>query len=272
MKILFNALLILLFSSGVYSQECTYKINQTEDCGTSDYLCKESSKYSEIKTSEVDGKTFEEFIILYPDGSINAEGSNWLSYDDCFNPSRTPHGKRITYWRNGIMQSQSNYQNGIKIGLSQSFDSETGDLTQEINRNEKGQKHGVTINRSFITSELRRTNFERYTHSKTNYTNGKQDGLYQVFFSDGSLKKEFNYKEGEFHGLNLSYFENGNIETKWSWGNGKKDGLHESFYESGKPSSSINYKLGRLHGFSKTFNQEGILVSEVEYKDGRRIQ
>lgn len=66
------------------------------------------------------------------------------------------------------------------------------------------------------------------------YKDGKQDGKWLSFYSDGKQKAIYNYKEGEFHGKYINYFENGQVKIEGKYEKGKKVGVWKTYDNNGK--------------------------------------
>ncbi len=92
-----------------------------------------------------------------------------------------------------------------------------------------GKVVGQDINKLQIRGELR---------------NGKWNGEWEKYFSDGNLMEEGDYKEGRRHGIWKVYHSNGGL----------------SFLS--------NYKDGNLDGYSEGYDKNGLLVSKSFWKDG----
>ena len=87
-----------------------------------------------------------------------------------------------------------------------------------------------------------------------------KDGLVETFYENGQLESKSNYKDGKPDGLwEVFYFISNNnpfvlhglIKTRKNYNNGKQDGLSEWFVENGQLWSRKNYKDGKRDGLWK---------------------
>ena len=85
-------------------------------------------------------------------------------------------------------------------------------------------------------------NGQRYT--ETNYKDGKEDGLYVMWFENGQKAMEGNYKDGKEEGVHLMWHKNGQKSYEGNWKNGKQDGLEIGWYENGQKEYEVNWKNG----------------------------
>ncbi len=82
---------------------------------------------------------------------------------------------------------------------------------------------------------------------RTNYVNGKLDGLYERFYLNGIHYERTNYKDGVYHGI------------------------CEFWYDiTGKKMKSMNFENGKLHGAYKYWDQNGKLVEDFYFNHGIR--
>ena len=64
------------------------------------------------------------------------------------------------------------------------------------------------------------------------------------FYESGQLENRTDYRDGKKNGLSEWFWENGNLGQRGHLKDGKKDGLLEVFYENGELRRSVNYKNG----------------------------
>ena len=83
---------------------------------------------------------------------------------------------------------------------------------------------------------------------RSNFKDGKEDGLYECYSKNGQLRFKGNYKDGEPDGLSEGYHENGQLSKKGNFKDGKEDGLWEYYHENGQLEYKGNYKDGELDG------------------------
>ena len=78
--------------------------------------------------------------------------------------------------------------------------------------------------------------------------NGKKEGAWISYYSNGQLESKGNYKNGEFEGEWIRYHENGDLSLKSNYENGKKEGAWISYYSNGQLESKGNYENGKREG------------------------
>jgi len=100
---------------------------------------------------------------------------------------------------------------------------------------------------------------------------GKIQGKWQEFFSNGQLKHDRNYIEGKFQGINKEYYKNGQLKWIGKYVLGEKTGFHKKWYENGKAKSEIYYINGKIEGLWKQWNQNGSLISGVNVAEKENI-
>jgi antitoxin component YwqK of YwqJK toxin-antitoxin module len=146
--------------------------------------------------------------------------------------------------------------------------------------NEKGEKHGIWETHHFGCLTIER------------YKDGKLNGLYECYDSNGKLfNKGFykddkkcglweyynlpdgglHYKEHYKNGKTYMYFYhlNGKLHEQKCYKNGKLHGLKKSYYQSGEISSIEYYKDGKPHGKHISYGLKGKISRLERYKDGK---
>ena len=77
-----------------------------------------------------------------------------------------------------------------------------------------------------------------------NYTNGRKNGIFQRWYSNGQLEKRGNYKDDRFDGLFEAWNEEGERKWKGFYREGKQNGEWILFDKSGNPMPAIYFKDG----------------------------
>lgn len=80
------------------------------------------------------------------------------------------------------------------------------------------------------------------------FKNGKINGSYISYDSNGKKMSEANYKEGKIEGKQTSYFQNGKIEEETFYKNGLKEGAWLTYNKEGKKIREENYKNDQKEG------------------------
>jgi antitoxin component YwqK of YwqJK toxin-antitoxin module len=83
-----------------------------------------------------------------------------------------------------------------------------------INKNDKGQLHGVQIR--YYNDNPGQISY------KDNYINGEYHGEQIGYHSNGKIAYKDNYINGKQHGIQVGYYSNGQISYKKNYINGKR--------------------------------------------------
>jgi antitoxin component YwqK of YwqJK toxin-antitoxin module len=102
---------------------------------------------------------------------------------------------------------------------------------------------------------------------KESYINGKEEGKHLHYYPFGELYFKSHYKKGELHGSLIQFNKNNEIVRLENYINGKKNGyfLKKDFYANIEIG---NYKNDLLNGFWKCKNKDGIIIAKGKLKNG----
>ena len=92
-----------------------------------------------------------------------------------------------------------------------------------------------------------------------------------TFRKSGLLKSRINYRDGKQEGLFEMYYANGRLQSRFNMKDGKKDGLSEVFWENGQFKTRTNFKDGRQDGLSEWATENGEVTRTENCKDGVKI-
>ena len=92
--------------------------------------------------------------------------------------------------------------------------------------------------------------------AKSQYKNGKENGVSYSFHDSGDTSSISYYKNGQRHGSSISFFRNGKINIKQSFRNGKPDGYRIKHYPSGFIESKTYYRDGEIVGWVEKYDKE----------------
>lgn len=214
------------------------------------------------------------------------------------------HGRYISYFLNGSMESKGQFINNETTGVWEFF-YETGNmkmrgiLRQNSNYGlweyffENGTKsmEGTINGRSkegewkiyYESGELKETGM---------YVDNKRSGLWKTYFEDGVVRGESEYTDD--HGVYTEYYhsgkvlaegpragaknvghwrffaEDGTLESEGEYVNGKKSGLWEYKYSSGKISASGHFANDEAVGTWNYFFEDGTTSSTGEFVGGKK--
>lgn len=101
-----------------------------------------------------------------------------------------------------------------------------------------------------------------------NYVNGKPIGLFKFFYPDGHKKALINNLDSGKVTYATLFHENGNLMAKGKYLKQQKDSLWQYFdQENGKLLSEEFYSDGKKQGIVKTYYPSGEVAEEVTYKN-----
>ena len=106
---------------------------------------------------------------------------------------------------------------------------------------------------------------------KTEWKNGKPNGLHKNYYASGELKGEATFKDGIIDGLLKQFFKNGEIKSQCEIKKGVKNGFHKYYYESGNIKGEEFFKNDKKDGPFKTFYENGHPKSKGKYKNDQEI-
>ncbi len=171
----------------------------------------------------------------------------------------------------GKLLESSNYTNGFLDGEQTLYDNQ-GNI-----REKRNYKYNKAQNRSVLEGDLSAFQSQILV-SQTNYTDSLKNGVFKVFFPDGSLKIKGNNDAGFLSGKHEEYYLNGKIAVTQNYKviieNGQKksvlDGKYFKYNTDGKPLIIGLYQDGKKSGLWTLFYQRtGYVASETNYKDNQ---
>ena len=122
-------------------------------------------------------------------------------------------GKRQGAWvehhSNGMVQSITNYHEGIKQGSFVTIDDRGRLLERGFYLN--GQLHG----------SYNKFKFTRVIEDKF-YQNGKLEGTVKKYYDNGKILEESNYTSGQLNGKSTWYDQEGNVSIEYEYANGQR--------------------------------------------------
>jgi uncharacterized protein len=215
-----------------------------------------------------------------------------------------PHGRYISYYLNGTIESKGQFTNNETTGVWE-FYYETGKLKMR-GILFKGANYGMweyffeggqKSMEGIINGKNREGEWKMYYengHIKETgaYKNSKHIGHWKTFFEDGTLKGQIEYTEDfgrytEYYhsgkilgegpkagsrnvGLWRYFAEDGTLQSEGEFAEGKKNGIWTSYYPSGKPSSKGKYLRDEPAGKWEYFFEDGTISSTGEFEQGKK--
>jgi uncharacterized protein len=215
------------------------------------------------------------------------------------------HGRYISYFLNGAIESKGQFVNNETTGVWE-FYFETGNLRMRgilrSNSNyglwEYFYENGQKSMEGTIDGKLKEGIWKIYYESGDlketgEYAANKRTGLWKTFFEDGTLRGEIEYKDD--HGRFVEYYhsgkvlsegpragsrnvglwrffsEDGTLESEGNFENGRRNGEWKHYYPSGKVSASGFFENDQFAGAWTYFFEDGSISSKGDYVDGKKI-
>jgi uncharacterized protein len=214
------------------------------------------------------------------------------------------HGRYISYYLNGIMESRGQFLNNETAGVWE-FYYESGGLKMrgilKQNSNyglweyfyESGEKSMEGTINGRNREGLWKTYYENgQVKEEGEYTKNKRQGLWRSYFEDGVLKGEIGYTDdfGRFieyyhsgkvlgEGPKMGsrqvghwrfYSEDGTLAMEGDFDNNKRTGEWKTYYPSGSISSKGKYENDKPEGKWEYYFENGTISSSGEYLGGQR--
>lgn len=166
------------------------------------------------------------------------------------------HGRYISYYLNGSIESKGQFTNNETTGIWEFF-YETGNLKM---RGILKQNANYGLWEYF---------YESGQKSMQGNINGKnREGEWTSFYENGQVKEVGEYKISKRYGLWKTYFEDGVLKGEIDYTN--DFGRYTEYYHSGKVYAE-GPKAGTLNvGRWRYFGEDGLIQSEGDYTNGKK--
>jgi antitoxin component YwqK of YwqJK toxin-antitoxin module len=103
-----------------------------------------------------------------------------------------------------------------------------------------------------------------------NYKDGKKEGMWKEYYSNGNLKSEIPYISNKPDGYAKLYYESGKLSEEGNWKGVKWVGNYKYYHENGKPKYEFAYSDdGKRSGKQKYYHENGKIAIEGDWKDGK---
>lgn len=154
---------------------------------------------------------------------------------------------RNEYDNQGNLIFSGSYKDNIPVGIHRMYDPD-GKVTNAFIYDQNGNKSGEGI----ITNE------------------GKKEGLWKYFNSDGSIRATGRYANNLATGKWQYYYEKGTKEQEGSFENGKPVGLWQWFYSDGSIKREEEFYAGKPEGLYMEYDTLGNVIVNGKYFDGQK--
>jgi len=128
---------------------------------------------------------------------------------------------------------------------------------------------------SLLTAEMLCKDSKPYTvkdnAQQSMYENCLRNGMTYWYKDDGSIKSKVNFTNGKENGLYTSYHTNGKEKIVVHYVDAQKDGIQKIYYNNGVLGSQVTYAMGRREGVMTDWDAEGYKSAEVFYKNNYKV-
>lgn len=166
------------------------------------------------------------------------------------------HGKYISYFLNGKVESQGNFTNHETSGVWE-FYYETGKLKMR-GILFKGANYGLWE----YFYESGQKSMEGIIYGKN------REGEWKMFYENGQVREAGEYKNNKRHGVWKTYFEDGVLKGSIEYTD--DSGKYMEFYHSGKVLGEGPRSGSKNSGHWRFYNEDGVLESEGDYVNGKK--
>lgn len=178
---------------------------------------------------------------------------------------------------NSIMKGviDHSYQTDLNALVSLKLLEEKLSLSPDIYA--KAGKFKVNVQHQEIRGEIRNNvlnglvtvkNGDNEVVLTVSFIDGKPDGVFQEFYSEGKIKVNGQFTDGVREGEWTCFFQNGNKLSVRNYDNGFLAGSQNVFYNSGQLRITYAFEEGRLSGNYVSYHQDGIVKESGQIANG----
>ena len=198
-------------------------------------------------------------------GTQNYQGEQLVVTVSCKNGQF--HGNYNVYYKNGNKQTETEYKNGIRDGLSHRFNVD-GTLASTIEYHpEKDSLFSVDdgkTNKVIYMQPYEQQGFS-YELEQQDSNCKNRNGINETNYASGDLFKRFTCVEGKYHGLFEEFYATGQLSSRLEYMHGKKHGLWQAYFVSGELEREGRYVDNNEVGVFKIFDINGKVTSQTTY-------
>jgi uncharacterized protein len=191
------------------------------------------------------------------------------------------HGRYISYYVNGNMESKGQFTNNETTGVWEFF-YETGNLRMRgiLRQNanyglwEYFYESGQKSMEGMINGKNREGDWKVYYENGQvkeigEYNNNKRTGLWTTYFEDGVTRGEIDYVDD--FGTYTEYYHSGKVYAEGPRAGNKNVGRWRFYDEEGLLQSEGDYNNGRKSGEWLTFHPNGKTASKGKYENDQPV-
>ncbi len=184
---------------------------------------------------------FERRVVKYSDNSIVSDG---------------PHKE---FFSNGELYVEGEFDKGKAVG-KWVYHHPNGTVAKEVTY-EDGRPDG----------EVKLFNEEGKLVARREYVEGQRNGVWETYSEDGEQKlREETYKDGKADGAFRTWYTNGQLRQETQFVDGKLEGLATEWTRVGDKRAEVNFKNGVKDGPSKLWQTDGKVI-EQNFAEGKPV-
>jgi MORN repeat variant len=103
---------------------------------------------------------------------------------------------------------------------------------------------------------------------QTEYRDGKEDGLFTVWYGTGQVMTQAHFADGKRHGAWLQWHPNGMKSFEAHYTNGLAHGLYASWYSTGQKERETVFDMDVDSGPSTTWDRKGVVIAKGTNRNG----
>ncbi len=193
-----------------------------------------------------------------------------------------PHGTQTEYYEDGATRAETRFEGGQRVGTRRRW-FPTGVLQLEATGD--GAEAVVTewYSNGAIKSETSPAGQVDHApegqvmayHSngrlraRARYVDGLEQGVREVFYSDGTRWETLGFAGGKPHGAHDKWWKNGRHALHATWDEGELQGAYERWYASGQRWEQATYEHGKREGPYLKWWKNGAVAHDYAYEGGK---
>ena len=106
--------------------------------------------------------------------------------------------------------------------------------------------------------------------ARTPYREGKEHGVVEAWYPDGSLRHRKLYRLGRREGTHHGFWPDGSAQFIYHYEDDLFEGEQVAFYKNGVQSELRHYRKGHEEGQQRFYDGNGLLIGNYTFRNGKR--
>ncbi|MFW6222428.1 MAG: toxin-antitoxin system YwqK family antitoxin [Bacteroidota bacterium] len=168
-------------------------------------------------------------------------------------------GWKKVFFQDSTLKREVLFENGKKEGYEKVYDRE-GNIISLMEYD-----NGFLVSREFINRRDKQ---------------GRKQGPWKTFYSDGTIKSAGSYLDGQKHGIFKNYDREGNLENIEKYEKGKKAvrdksvadyEIRKNYYPDGSIKTQATYLDGKMDGIRREYDKQGNITGAYVMDQGKVV-